>query len=236
MRMIALSPSAWLWELHSHTELSICRYCYKILCYCPATALTQALWRNCGPESWRHLFRVTKQTSFCLQIYPEDNERFKGTEGVMLPRDSDLPVHVSFLFLFLFFKIFFSYRPFFKSHWICYNIVSVLCFSFQAVRHLQSPARDRTHISCIGRWSLNHWTTREVPTHVPSKDSLSIALCSPYSLYIPSPNSMKLQLHTQGPSPKSLPQVPLLFLEIYPPLSCTVGFFFFTTSPSSCGL
>ena len=139
-------------------------------------------------------------------------------------------------FFFFFFKIFFSYRPFFKSYWICYNIVSVLCFSFQAVRHLQSPARDRTHISCIGRWSLNHWTTREVPTHVPSKDSLSIALCSPYSLYIPSPNSMKLQLHTQGPSPKSLPPVPLLFLEIYPPLSCTVGFFFFTTSPSSCGL
>ena len=28
---------------------------------------------------------------------------------------------------------------------------------------LSSPTRDRTRTPCIGRWSLNHWTTREVP-------------------------------------------------------------------------
>ena len=27
---------------------------------------------------------------------------------------------------------------------------------------LSSPTRDRTHTICIGRWSLNHWTTSEV--------------------------------------------------------------------------
>ena len=27
---------------------------------------------------------------------------------------------------------------------------------------LSSLSRDRTHISCIGRWILNHWITREV--------------------------------------------------------------------------
>ena len=26
-----------------------------------------------------------------------------------------------------------------------------------------SRTRDRTHVPCIGRWILNHWTTREVP-------------------------------------------------------------------------
>ena len=26
-----------------------------------------------------------------------------------------------------------------------------------------SPTRDQTHTLCIGRWSLNHWTVREVP-------------------------------------------------------------------------
>ena len=31
------------------------------------------------------------------------------------------------------------------------------------MRDLSSPTRDRTHIPCSGRWSLNHWTTREVP-------------------------------------------------------------------------
>ena len=28
---------------------------------------------------------------------------------------------------------------------------------------LSSPTRDRTHVPCIGRQILNHWTTREVP-------------------------------------------------------------------------
>ena len=31
-----------------------------------------------------------------------------------------------------------------------------------APRHVgTSWIRDRTHVSCIGRWILNHWTTRE---------------------------------------------------------------------------
>ena len=28
---------------------------------------------------------------------------------------------------------------------------------------LSSPTKDQTHTTCIGRWSLNHWTTKEVP-------------------------------------------------------------------------
>ena len=28
---------------------------------------------------------------------------------------------------------------------------------------LSSPTRDRTRVPCIGRWILNHWTTREIP-------------------------------------------------------------------------
>ena len=28
---------------------------------------------------------------------------------------------------------------------------------------LSSSTRDWTHISCFGRWRLNHWTTKEVP-------------------------------------------------------------------------
>ena len=26
-----------------------------------------------------------------------------------------------------------------------------------------SSIRDRTHVPCVGRWILNHWTTKEVP-------------------------------------------------------------------------
>ena len=32
-----------------------------------------------------------------------------------------------------------------------------------AMWDLSSPTRDRTRTPCIGRQSLNHWTTREVP-------------------------------------------------------------------------
>ena len=47
-------------------------------------------------------------------------------------------------------------------YWICYNIASV--FDFLITRHLGSSSltRDQTSIPCIGRWGLNHWTTREV--------------------------------------------------------------------------
>ena len=30
---------------------------------------------------------------------------------------------------------------------------------------LTFPTRDRTHVHCISRWTLNHWTPREVPGH-----------------------------------------------------------------------
>ena len=39
----------------------------------------------------------------------------------------------------------------------------VLVFWPQGMWDLSSPTRDRTHTPCIGRQSLNHWTTSEVP-------------------------------------------------------------------------
>ena len=30
---------------------------------------------------------------------------------------------------------------------------------------LSSPSRDQTHVPCIGRWSLTHWTTRKGPMY-----------------------------------------------------------------------
>ena len=40
----------------------------------------------------------------------------------------------------------------------------VLFFWPWSMQDLSSLARDQIHISCIGSWSLNHWTTREVPS------------------------------------------------------------------------
>ena len=36
-------------------------------------------------------------------------------------------------------------------------------FGHEACGHLSSRSRDWTHTSCSGRWSLNHWTTKEGP-------------------------------------------------------------------------
>ena len=45
----------------------------------------------------------------------------------------------------------------------------VLDFWLQGMWDLSSLARDRTRSPCIGRQSLNHWTTREVPHFAISK-------------------------------------------------------------------
>ena len=57
-------------------------------------------------------------------------------------------------------------------YWICYNIASVLWVLFSSFFWLRgmwglcSLTRDRTCIPCIGRQSLNHWITREVPSYL----------------------------------------------------------------------
>ena len=45
-----------------------------------------------------------------------------------------------------------------EKYWL-----NVLAFWPQGMWDPSSPTRDRTRTPCIGRWSLNHWTTREVP-------------------------------------------------------------------------
>ena len=39
----------------------------------------------------------------------------------------------------------------------------VLAFWLQGIWGLSSLTKDQTHIPCVGRQSLNHWTAREVP-------------------------------------------------------------------------
>ena len=45
-------------------------------------------------------------------------------------------------------------------------VTVLLLFMFwpRGMYNLSSPTRDQTCFLCIGRQSLNHWTTREVPT------------------------------------------------------------------------
>ena len=50
---------------------------------------------------------------------------------------------------------------------VCYGALAFSSCSIQTwlphiVWELNFPARDETQVVCIGRWMLNHWTTREV--------------------------------------------------------------------------
>ena len=52
-------------------------------------------------------------------------------------------------------------------YWTCYSTASVSCFGLvflaPSLWDLSCPTRDQTCILWIGKWNLNHWTTREVP-------------------------------------------------------------------------
>ena len=42
--------------------------------------------------------------------------------------------------------------------------LSSACGTLHGVWDLSSLTKDQTGVPCIARWSLNHWTTREVPS------------------------------------------------------------------------
>ena len=78
--------------------------------------------------------------------------------------------HPNMAFLFcIFSKVFFWRAPFVKV-FIEFVTTLLLFYAFGwgawlAKRHVKSlfPTRAQTCSPCIGRWSLNHWTAREVP-------------------------------------------------------------------------
>ena len=85
-------------------------------------------------------------------------------------QDNYLSFHSSFsfslkkkkscFFFFLIWTIFNVFTEFFTILLLFY----VLDFWLQGMWNLGSPTRDWTHITCLWRKSLNHWTSGEVPT------------------------------------------------------------------------
>ena len=85
-----------------------------------------------------------------------------------------------------FFLIFFWCGPFIKFLlYLLQYCFCILCFVFwpRGVWDLSSLTRDWTHIPCIRRKSLSHWTTREVPTMM-LLSTLTILPCISHYLYL----------------------------------------------------
>ena len=79
---------------------------------------------------------------------------------------------------FFFLRFVFWCGPFLKSSLnllqYCFHFTFLFFFLFffglWGMWDLSSLTRNRTHTPCIGRWNLNHWTTRELP-HTPFDSS-----------------------------------------------------------------
>ena len=101
----------------------------------------------------------------------------------------------------IFLRVFFTWTIFFLSlYWICYNIASILCFL--AMRHygiiLTNRSKDRTHMPCIGRWSLRHWTAREIPTLSVCKRLKSWCYVISFQQYVPSSPWLHVEIFQRG--------------------------------------
>ena len=70
-----------------------------------------------------------------------------------------LSVFCGFFLMWTIFKVFIEFV-------IVLLLFYVLVFLPWGMWEHSSPTRDRTCTSCIERWSLNHWTTWEVPIYV----------------------------------------------------------------------
>ena len=84
---------------------------------------------------------------------PCEMSRGLNSNGTSQTRRIFEPGGIKWLFFFLIYIELATILPLFY----------VLVFWPWRMWDLNSPTRDWTHMPCIGGWSLNHWTTREVP-------------------------------------------------------------------------
>ena len=124
---------------------------------------------NLSPSSDENTSLPPTHNPKVLSIISREEERENSEwpwEGIQLPVPWYWSMRLYFI-LFLKFGVFFLMRAIFKVFIEFVTILLlfyVLVFWPWGVWDLSSPTRDRTLIPCIGRRSLNHWTTREVPS------------------------------------------------------------------------
>ena len=117
---------------------------------------------------------MAKTASDCCSCLPEHGGKRPATLQSLFPYRSHLglsssaPRHaygtanMATLSYFFFLKLFCLCWVFIVS-WASLGVAPGLSSS-ESCGILSFPSRDRTHLPCIGRWFLSHWTTREVPT------------------------------------------------------------------------
>ena len=137
--------------------------------------------------AWSVLCQVVKQGGGSAQDGPRlDQEVFSRNLGVVA-EEGVCPGVFIYLFIYLFILAFITLF-FLSLYWICYIIVSVLCFVFLDMRHVGSwlpwPGIEPAHPELEGQ-VLTYWTTREVPNFIILNHSCIITETSDSKFYIP---------------------------------------------------
>ena len=114
------------------------------------------------------LFKRSKSShGWASSTFPKSPSPLKETAGLLEYNLSGQAPGPQGLHLFIYLKIFFlmwktSFK-FFIEFVTILLLFHVLVFWPQGIWDLSFPTRDRTRTPCIGRQSLNHWTTRKSP-------------------------------------------------------------------------
>ena len=114
---------------------------------------------------------------------------------------------------------------FWSLYWMCCSIASALCFAFsqQGTWDLSSQTKDQTRtLFCIGRQSLNHWTTTDVLVGL----FLKFSLCSNATSLV----KLSLTSQPKGAPPLALHWVTGFIFFMAPLLSIITSWFTFAVS------
>ena len=140
--------------------------------------------KSVGLRKAKSLLEATQPRCWLLQLlqipnvpHPSNSSHWgaKSSQGSIVSNSllnipsiasKSVPLIFQILGFWFFLKIFFDVDHFKSLYWICYHIVSVLCFGCLIERHVGSylapwPGIEPEPPAQEGG-SLNHWTTREV--------------------------------------------------------------------------
>ena len=159
-------------EAHSHPCLSPGVHAVHI----PPPGPPAAQWA-CGVGKQPSRTQIAHTAGETLQMVPEHAPSGKARDWWCYPQPGPGPsgpeVHLCMVSLVI--PCWIRAEVEFCAHFIFQYLIVCLLRVLGVARGLSypivcgdvsSPTRDRTCVPCIGRWVLNHWTTREEPENV----------------------------------------------------------------------
>ena len=121
-----------------------------MVCYCWLSSVCHGLCKDSLFCPMYYVIWLMESSIMCLHVLKQLMETWL------------LPPSCIYFFLIFFFLMWTIFKVFIELV-ILLLLFYALVFWLRGTWDLSSPTRDGTRTACIGRRSLNHWTTREVP-------------------------------------------------------------------------